>query len=244
MKSLEAGYLWHADPPNPVGKVDVVGEVTVKCTSRATAVQIQASRERLAEITSGRATSQQGLAATCKDSPHGRKAEGGERDLVWRMSPYERRRRGNALRDGAGHRLGAGNAVAEQRGSGHSAVPGPCPDTEPGLYGPRSRDEPVSKQTAQGVYVSQHLSLGAVRKARGGKPRSEPDSGKPTVRDRRGGPRKRGQGSRTEVLRESWSEAAGLRKGSRRPQSRYHRTLQRARRGSTRPSAERSAFKR
>ncbi len=97
MKPLEAGETWHADPQSPVGKVDVVGEVTVKCNPRATAVRIQASRERLAEITSGRATSQQGLAATCKDSPHGRKAEGGERDLVWRMSPYEQRRRGNAL---------------------------------------------------------------------------------------------------------------------------------------------------
>ncbi len=188
MKSLEAGKSWHADPHNPVGKAEVVGEVTVKCTSRATAVRIQASRERLAEITSGRATSQQGLAATCKDSPHGRKAEGGERDLVWRMSPYERRRRGNALRDGVGHRLSGGNAIAEQRGSGHLAVPGPYPDTEPGLDGPRSRDEPASKLTAKGVYVSQHLSLGDVRKAYGGKPRSEPDSGNPTVRDRRGAP--------------------------------------------------------
>ncbi len=106
--------------------------------------------------------------------------------MVWRMSPYERRRRGNALRDGAGHRLDEGNAIVEQRGSGHLAVPGSCPDTEPGLDGPRSRDEPVSKLTAQGVYVSQHLSLGVVRKAHGGKPRSEPDSGNPTVRDRRG----------------------------------------------------------
>ena len=124
MKSLEAGKSWHADPPSPVGKADVVGEETAISTSRATAVRVQASRERLAEITSGRAISQQGLAATCKDSPAGRQAEGGERDLVWRMSPYERRRRGNALRDGAGHRLGAGNTVAERRGSGHLAVPG------------------------------------------------------------------------------------------------------------------------
>ncbi len=186
MKSLEAGETWHADPQSPVGKVDVVGEVTVKCTSRATAVRIQASRERLAEITSGRAISQQGLVATCKDSPHGRKAEGGGRELVGRMSPGEERKRGNALRDGAGHRLGAGSAGVEQRGSGHLAVPGPCPDTEPGLDGPRSRNEPASKLIAQGVYVNQHLSLGAVRKASGGKPRSEPDSGNPTVRDRRG----------------------------------------------------------
>ena len=68
MKSLEAEESWHADPHSPVGKVDVVGEVTVKCNPRATAVRIQASRERLAEITSGRAIPQQGLTATCKDS--------------------------------------------------------------------------------------------------------------------------------------------------------------------------------
>ena len=34
--------------------------------------------------------------------------------------------------------------------------------------------------------MSQHLSLTVIGKAVGGKPRSEPDSGKPTVRDRRG----------------------------------------------------------
>ena len=39
---------------------------------------------------SGRAISQQGLAATCKDLPAEAKAEGGGRVLVWRMSPYER----------------------------------------------------------------------------------------------------------------------------------------------------------
>ena len=54
--------------------------------------------------------------------------------MVRRMSPYERRRRGNALRGGAGHRLDEGNAYAEQRGSGHLAVPGRCPDAEPGEH--------------------------------------------------------------------------------------------------------------
>ena len=53
-------------------------------------VGVQAPRERSAEITSGRAISQQGLAATCKDPPTEAKAEGGGRDLVWRMRWYER----------------------------------------------------------------------------------------------------------------------------------------------------------
>ena len=52
------------------GRPMLVGEETGKSTSRATAVQVQACRERLAEITSGRTISQQGLATTCKDPPH------------------------------------------------------------------------------------------------------------------------------------------------------------------------------
>jgi len=36
-----------------------------------------------------------------------------------------------------------------------------------------------------GEYECQHLNLGVYRKAKGIHPRSEPDSGNPTVRDRR-----------------------------------------------------------
>src|SRR5262249_26541627 len=43
-----------------------------------------------------------------------------------------------------------------------------------------------------GAYVSQHLNCARYGKTTTGKPRSEPDWGKPTVRDRRGGLRKRG----------------------------------------------------
>ncbi len=42
----------------------------------------------------------------------------------------------------------------------------------------------------------------------------QPYLGNPAVRDEKGGLRKRGYGSRTWVLRESWSEAIGLRNGS------------------------------
>jgi hypothetical protein len=47
-----------------------------------------------------------------------------ERDLVWRMSPYERRRRGNALPERGGLAHNGGNTCVVQRGSGHLAVPG------------------------------------------------------------------------------------------------------------------------
>ena len=50
-----------------VGKADAVGEETGMCTQHPAGIMAQASWDRLAEITSGKTTSQQGLAATCKD---------------------------------------------------------------------------------------------------------------------------------------------------------------------------------
>ncbi|MHC4073027.1 MAG: hypothetical protein ACYTGS_13500 [Planctomycetota bacterium] len=50
------------------GKADDSREETGTCTTDATGIGAQASRDRLAEITSGTSTFQQGLAPTCKDS--------------------------------------------------------------------------------------------------------------------------------------------------------------------------------
>ena len=108
------------------------------------------------------------------------------RVLVWRMSPYERRRRGNARRERAGLAHDRGNAEVVQRGSGHLAVPDLCPGRSAGIKRSPRWDEPGSKPRTRGVYACQRFSLVACGKARGGKPRSEPDSGNPTVRDRRG----------------------------------------------------------
>ena len=69
------------------GKADVDWEEPGRITRRPTGIEDQASRKGLAEITSGRAITQQGLAATCKDPPSDAVAEGGGRVLVWRMSP-------------------------------------------------------------------------------------------------------------------------------------------------------------
>jgi len=84
-------------------------------------------------IMSGRASSQQGLATTCEDPATNGRTEGAGREEVWRMSPYEQRRRGNALRGDRRGRPERSNAPLRQRGSGHSAVQ--CtqahPDTEP-----------------------------------------------------------------------------------------------------------------
>jgi len=69
------------------GKAGVLWEETGKGTGGDAGVWGQASKERPAEITSGRATIQQGLAATCKDSMTEAEAGGMERMGVWRMSP-------------------------------------------------------------------------------------------------------------------------------------------------------------
>jgi len=174
--------------PGPMsGKANAEWEVTARCTTQATGVEVQASGERSAEIMSGRAISQQGLTTTCKDPMTEVEAEGRGRVMVWRMSWYERGRGGNALRGGARHHPGWSRAPSWQSSSGHLAVPGRSPGSVPEKTSdPRSRDEAIGKPHATGAYASQCLNLVACGKANSGKPRSEPDSGKPTVRDRRG----------------------------------------------------------
>lgn len=136
--------------PGPnAGKANVLGEATGACTLGAAGVGVQTRGEGLAEITSGRACAQQWLAASCKDHPSEAmpKPDGGQQ--VWRMSLYERRRRGNALPEGSTCLPRGGNADARQRGSGHLAVPGWFSDTEPRQSRPSKRgrdDEQTSRK--------------------------------------------------------------------------------------------------
>jgi len=60
------GIVW-SRPCRYWGKADVLWEETGKSTIETAGVGGQASSERLAEITPGRAITQQGLVATCKD---------------------------------------------------------------------------------------------------------------------------------------------------------------------------------
>src|SRR5215831_7736308 len=53
-KSLN-GSPWNCRPSRTLGKADVTGEETGKCTLSATVVGAQASEERFAEITPGKA---------------------------------------------------------------------------------------------------------------------------------------------------------------------------------------------
>ena len=108
------------------------------------------------------------------------------RALDWRMSWYERRRRRNGLRGAAGQSHGEGNTGPVQRSSGHLAVPGAARTQSRGSVDPRSRNEPGGKPLSSGAYASRRLSFFGNGQTSRGKPRSEPDSGNPTVRDRRG----------------------------------------------------------
>jgi hypothetical protein len=54
-------------PPQPGGKAAAFEEATSTSTRGSTGVGVEASRDRFAELTSGRSLIQQGLTATCKD---------------------------------------------------------------------------------------------------------------------------------------------------------------------------------
>ena len=77
-KLLQAGICSRRPTSQEVGKADAEREEMDRCTVRAAGVEVRASKEGYAEETSGRAISQQGLAATCKDPPNeGRPKEAG-----------------------------------------------------------------------------------------------------------------------------------------------------------------------
>jgi hypothetical protein len=66
---MAVGDIAERRPTCTLGKANALAEVSSRGTLEAAGVGVQARRERLAEIESGRAFAQQGLAATCKDRP-------------------------------------------------------------------------------------------------------------------------------------------------------------------------------
>lgn len=156
------------------GEAAALWEETSKCTTETSRGKGPSAHARIAEITSGRAMIQQGLVATCKDSNGIGKTEAFERRMVWHMSPYERRRRGKALRGDPGGHPRRGNASKGRRGSRHLAgtimTPGRGIDRgQPGQGS--SRVEPLGKRRMSGVCADQRLSLGTRRKAQWGQAR-------------------------------------------------------------------------
>ena len=182
---------------------------------------------RVAEITSGRAISQQGLTATCKDRAHkeGSEARGG----FWSGAWAHRSDEGGVTPSEATHEVAPtwGNIPGGQRGPGHWVAnePGPWEDmtgtARPNLpSGGRSwwrtsrpEGKPTGRCTTHLPSPTTWVVSGSWRRggrqtigARGAcgsalklphrwaglrsdkwraEPRSEPDSGNPTVRDRR-----------------------------------------------------------
>lgn len=111
--------------------------------------------------------------------------------VVWRMSPYERGRGGNAprgvprrhpaWRESAAVGKGALGTRPFRRDRRH-------PDTELETMLPVCRSTPHGKPAICGAYACQRLSRthgGKTMRQKRAWPRSEPDSGNPTVRDRR-----------------------------------------------------------
>lgn len=172
---------------------------------------------RVVEIASGRTISQQGLVATCKDSAHkGRpEAQGGSWSDAWARSsdeggvtPSEAAREvaptlGNALRgQSEPWALGSRGQRAQVEMAGITRSNLPRRDAGWSL----NPDEEADKPQWQGVYACQRVSLSFGGQAglwkSTCKPRPEPHSGNPTVRDRRGALRNvaLGTGSRTEAI--------------------------------------------
>jgi hypothetical protein len=113
----------------PWGETGVLGEATDKSSRGAWRGMGPSTYARVAEITSGRAISQQGLTATCKDRAH---KEGSEaRAGVW-SGAFRRSDEGGVMPSEATHEVAPirGNTPGGQRGPGHWVAnePGPRED--------------------------------------------------------------------------------------------------------------------
>jgi hypothetical protein len=142
-------------PSSNVGKAEALREETSACTAGSAGVGVQATRERSAEITSGRASMQQGLTATCKDRPSERGAKrGGEsRSGAWAsrsddggVTPAEVMGDITLVRVTPGRGKGALDIWRFSTSAGHWA-------------GRRSGTDLEDKPANRGVYASQRLSL-------------------------------------------------------------------------------------
>src|SRR5262249_7405289 len=185
----------------PWGETGVLGEGTDRCSQGARRGMDPSTYARVVEITSGRTISQQGLVATCKELAHkgGPRAQGGCWADAWPRTSEE----GGVTPSEAAREAAPmlGNTRLGQRSPGHSAVVDKgrredmagtarsnLPRRDAGW--PWNPDEEAGKPREQGAYACQRLSFGFGGKTslwkRTCEPRPEPDSGNPTVRDRRG----------------------------------------------------------
>ena len=217
-KSLH-GVSANRRPVQNAGKAVALWEETGKSTTGGAGVGVQARGKRIAELNVGKDPFPAGARSNLQRLSNQPKGEGGERIWVRRLSPYELRWPGNAgLGDGKRLPL-RGNTLMGQRGSRSMTALRKRHHVRTCRIGSTWQTECRASQAvnlpARGV-CERALKLPRSRKDHMailpnviGR---QPYPGNPAVRDENGGLRERGHGNRIRVLRESWSEAAGLRR--------------------------------
>jgi hypothetical protein len=178
----------------PWGEAGVSGEEVGKCTRRAWRGKDPSTYARIAGIMSGRATPQQGLATTCKDlDTNGRCPEvwGGGWSGGWVRSSDDGGVTPTEVDDQSTPR--AGNARLGRRDPGHSVVSLRVQAYQTQRWDRRdaaARRDGGQTAGARGVceptLEPRFMRAGPPPERWRAEPRPEPDSGKPTVRDRRG----------------------------------------------------------
>jgi hypothetical protein len=122
-RKLPCGDKFARRPRFPWGKTGVLGEATDVRSQGARRGMGPSAYARVVEITSGRAISQQGLTATCKDLVHKGQPEapGGIWFDAWARKSFE----GGVTPSEATLEvaLEQGNALRRQRSPGHSVAP-------------------------------------------------------------------------------------------------------------------------
>jgi hypothetical protein len=211
----------------PWGETGVFGEATDRCSRGVWRGMGPSTYARVAEITSGRAISQQGLTATCKDRAH--KEESKARGGFWSGAWARRSDEGGVMPSEATREVvpTRGNTPGGQRSPGHWVAnePGPWEDMTGTARSnlpsggrswwrtSRPEGKPMGRCTTHlpspTTWVASWSSRRGGRQTTGARgvcgsalklpprwaglfsdkwcaePRSEPDSGNPTVRDRR-----------------------------------------------------------
>ena len=225
LKSLH-GLLANRRPAQNVGKAVALWEEMGKCTTGGAGVGVQARGKRIAELNVGKDPFPAGARSNLRGlSNQPTLGEGGERIWVRHLSPYELRWPGNAgLGDGK-HLPLRGNTLTGQRGSRSMTALRKRHHVRTCRIGSTWQTECRARHKAnlraRGVCErvlkpprSKEGHMVIIPNVMG----RQPYPGNPAVRDENGGLRKRDHGSRIWVLRESWSEAAVLRKSSDRSQ--------------------------
>ena len=211
----------------PWGETGVLGEATDKGSRGAWRGMGPSTYARVAEITSGRAISQQGLTATCKDRVHKEDSEarGGFWSGAWArrsdeggVTPSEATREVAPIRGNTpGGQRSPGHWVANEPGpwedmtgiawsnlssggrswwrtsrpegkpTGRCTTHLPSPTTWVASWFPRrgGRQTTGTRGVCGSALKPPHRWAGPLSDKWRAEPRSEPDSGNPTVRDRR-----------------------------------------------------------